>query len=497
MSLPQENRSYILKLPNEVLSDILSNVILTSSGLVFWHESKISDSRFYSVRATCRQFRAIVAELPFWRQPDFDILTFKPISYKSDRGYEHAEFFRNLFTDGGVVRMLQLRTDWDVITVKMFKTLMDGLPLFRENVRSMKLYLDDQLGIRIPVPLTDAMSLLGKCHSLTSLVLLHHGRRSTLNFDDLSQSLPSLETLHIHCMLNLTTGSVALKHLREMIFLGGDAIVRYGKNTRKVLPIHSALTLQNLSLRRWPLIKGLYNHTALDCFVNLTLLDVEPLNRSLCKLLMQFPGRLTTLKTGTDPISSDRSREAPRAIAQAFSSPCLQNLKSLTFYLEFKMPARHIYPQMIEPIIDKITKITAIQDLDLNMSLDLHWHPYFSRMINLKRLKWETEDNFDLDPTYHSLGIDMMEATPIRLSHEKPDKKVKNVFSKALENLPVMPELDFEIKRMDYPYSPDAYVFGGEDYPYYDPEPDEDSEESDQWIESDDEEETDDDNDDI
>jgi hypothetical protein len=111
-------------------------------------------------------------------------------------------------------------------------------------------------------------------------------------------------------------------------------------------------------------------------------------------------------------------------------------------------------------------------------------------MINLKRLNWRTKEHFDLDPTYESLGIDMKEATPIWLSYERPDKKVKIVFSKALENLPVLPELNFQIERV---LSRAPYAFGGEDYPYYDPEPDEDDseDESDQGIESDDEDELD------
>ena len=500
MSLPQEDRSYILKLPNEVLSDVLSNVILTSPDR-YRHQNKVSDSPFYAVRAVCRRFRAVVAELPLWCQPDFDILTLKPYDLTGDDS-EFVQFLRSLCTDGDIVRTLQKRTHWRrIITIEMLETLMNGIPLFNKTVQSMQLYLRDQPDPS-PSPFVHTMSLLRMCHCLTSLFLCFLGpdrfgeppeSRHSMNLDVLSQSLPTLEKLHIDWSLYLISGSVSIKHLREMHFQGGSAIERPANNAPNLLPIRSALTLQKLSLSRWPLVKGLYNHTALDCFVNVTFLDISVLNRQLCKLLMRFPGRLTTLRTGTESISWERSYEVCTTIAQVFSSPCLQNLKSLRFFLFFRMRAHHLDPHMIEPIIDKITQITTIQDLDLNLSLDLHWHTYFSRMVNLKRLNWRTEEHFDLDPTYQSLGIDMKEAVPIWLSYERPDKKVKIVFSKALENLPVTPELNFEIERMQCR----SYSFLGGDS--YDSEPDEDSdeydEESDEWIESDDGDELD--NDDI
>src|SRR5271154_2683444 len=107
MSLPQEDHCYILKLPNEVLSNILSNVILPPHSLFLLrvHENKISDSPFHSVRSVCRHFRAIVAELPFWYDPSFDIGKFKPAVRKPEPD-DFVGFYSNLFTDTRIVRTL-------------------------------------------------------------------------------------------------------------------------------------------------------------------------------------------------------------------------------------------------------------------------------------------------------------------------------------------------------------------------------------------------------
>jgi len=362
-------------------------------------------------------------------------------------------FYSNLFTDTRIVRTLHQRSHWRIVKVEMLEALVYTLPTFGQTVLSMEFYVFDQQSPSSS-PFDQAMSLLSMCRSLTSLFLSFNTSSFTSDLDVLSQSLPSLETFQIRGILNLMSGSVALKNLREMR-IEGTPIEHATTKAPNLLPVHSALTLQTLSLYTWPLFKGLYSYSALDCFVNLASLDIRPLNLHLCKCLMQYPGRLTTFKTDTDAISEKTSSEALTTIAQALSSPCLQNLKTFRFFLSFAN-LRYIYPDMLEPIIDTITRITTIENLGLGMSLDLHWHVYFCRMINLKRLSWRTEEHFNMCPSFASLGIDMKEDVPFRMLYENPEKMAKIVFSKALEKLPVMPKLNFDVESY---YGEDEYGF--------------------------------------
>src|SRR5271155_3889705 len=102
----QNDDCFILNLPNELLSDTLSRV-LSNTRILFVHRTKkIVDSPFHSIHSVCRQFRAMVADLPFWYAPDFHILKSKPRSVKD------VDFLRDLFTDCHIIGTLQRRTDW-------------------------------------------------------------------------------------------------------------------------------------------------------------------------------------------------------------------------------------------------------------------------------------------------------------------------------------------------------------------------------------------------
>jgi len=103
---PRDDRCFILNLPNELLSEILSHVLPYKCIGLTPSTKKVSQSPFHSVRAVCRQFRVTVAELPFWCLPDFDILELKP------HFVQKVDFLRSLFTDRDITNALQRRTEW-------------------------------------------------------------------------------------------------------------------------------------------------------------------------------------------------------------------------------------------------------------------------------------------------------------------------------------------------------------------------------------------------
>jgi hypothetical protein len=188
MSLPREHCCFILKLPNEILSKTLSHV-LPYNGINFTCPyKKVSDSPFHSVRAVCRQFRCIVAELPFWCLPDFNILKLKP------RSIEDVDFLHDLFRDHDIVKTLQRRTDWTGLTIGELEVLVNIIPLFRENTKSIHVQFVDEPPTWPPQSLPQfdiAVTTLKTCRNLTSLSLYHVF--DYVNLDAITEEFPSLE----------------------------------------------------------------------------------------------------------------------------------------------------------------------------------------------------------------------------------------------------------------------------------------------------------------
>src|SRR5271169_7039750 len=118
MSSPPEDGSFILKLPNEVLAEILSTVIQSAkSPAENRHTYKFSNHPFYSIRSVCRRFRFIVAEFPFWTDPDFNILSLQPLKNRrseDEENYKTWMFHQDLLKDRYIVSHLQQRTNWRI-----------------------------------------------------------------------------------------------------------------------------------------------------------------------------------------------------------------------------------------------------------------------------------------------------------------------------------------------------------------------------------------------
>jgi hypothetical protein len=69
---------HILRVPAEILSSILSLAVVSivpsgSRYLPNAFELTLAESPFHCVRSTCRTFRQIVDQLPFWKKDEFSI----------------------------------------------------------------------------------------------------------------------------------------------------------------------------------------------------------------------------------------------------------------------------------------------------------------------------------------------------------------------------------------------------------------------------------------
>ena len=135
--LLQKDDCFILNLPNELVCNILSYALPYESEKFDTWDRRLASSPFHSIRAVCRRFRATVAELPFWWIPSFNILSFRPYAV------EHVRFLNDLFTDPGIVETLARRTHWDGLGIETLDAIANGVPSFRENVKSVSILLED------------------------------------------------------------------------------------------------------------------------------------------------------------------------------------------------------------------------------------------------------------------------------------------------------------------------------------------------------------------
>jgi hypothetical protein len=114
----------------------LVNLLMTGRASFFVRQTKkIADSPFHSVRSVHRQFRAIVAELPFWYLPDFK---------SKRRSVKDIDFLHDIFADHHIIGTLQPPTDWPgLMNVAVLELVRNDVPLFRENAKSLHLQLVD------------------------------------------------------------------------------------------------------------------------------------------------------------------------------------------------------------------------------------------------------------------------------------------------------------------------------------------------------------------
>jgi len=210
--IPRDNRCFILKLTIQLLSETLSYLLPYKQIEVTRWTKKVSDSLFRSGRAVCRQFRVLVAQLPFWYLPDFDVLRLKSQFVKD------VDFLHNLCTDRDITNTLQRRTDWpELMNIAALELVRNSVALFRENAKSVHLELVDRYTTSMlqSRPRFDiAMNHLKSCPCLSSLSLKHG--YEAINLDALTEEFPSLEILELPGSTKNIYGTLGLQNLREM-----------------------------------------------------------------------------------------------------------------------------------------------------------------------------------------------------------------------------------------------------------------------------------------
>lgn len=133
----------ILRLPAELLTDILSLVVphIYPHG---WNAAFIKTptlkSPFHAVRSTCRTFRWIVDDLPFWRDDNFDvtdIILFTP-DRESDEPF-NCYFLDVLLCDPHLRQCLGQKKGWLIWGLYVYRALTRQIPNFGQCVHRLEL----------------------------------------------------------------------------------------------------------------------------------------------------------------------------------------------------------------------------------------------------------------------------------------------------------------------------------------------------------------------
>jgi len=398
-----------------------------------------------TIRSVCRQFRFIADELPFWWDDEFDLLNLKPVC-NSD--VEDAKFLSTIFEDQHVVHSVSKRKHWHIHGVTSLIEIMETLSSFSENTVSITINELERPKMQPCDPrwLDIVVGHLASCQNIRTVELGPFTSTFTLK-RRMVELWPAVERLILwmpFCRVGFVDGLTKLRKM-EIRTRERARIRSRSSSSSYLLPVGSTSTLTHLDIDCWPPGRN-YITNSLHGFVNLTTLRINPLTSDICEFLLRYPGHLHTFSTGSHRYSAVTLREIGRTFSGA---KCLQTVEHFTFKFNMHTSDSRIY--LIEddnvfarfnPVIEAISTLSSIQILHLGMPLDGRWYRHFHRLINLKELKWlsNNEEVVYLSPEALGLSGEPIEYRPFE---DRSARKAAVIFSEAFSGLPEPPTIDF------------------------------------------------------
>jgi hypothetical protein len=376
----------ILRLPTEILSGILSIVVPSIQPerrftVLDRKKRKLKNSPFHAVRSTCRTFRWIVDELPFWRDDKFSIdeinLFAQPHWKGRDRNLD-AHNVDVLLSDPHLCHFLGRKTGWTFGDPFTFRALVRRIPHFGQCVRYLKLYTYHR-GVDIYKTLPD---------SFPTLTVLDFRSKFHIHFDALPTSL---QTLYFGAPLICDRDSGCTNdfpNLDRLSFSIPDANPLTALDFKRMLPFNSKKTLQHLQITVAEMMTDpMPDFALLHQFKNLTTLQMisRILPVQLYQSLIQSPFRLTSFEASAPRIS-------PMSIitlVRLLQSPVLQNLQNLHISFpggeDINIDDQPVYEEFVGAIVN----LTDLETLNLWYYL-LHpdWIQLFRKSRRLRSVEW-------------------------------------------------------------------------------------------------------------
>jgi hypothetical protein len=424
----------------ELLSEILALVVPDISlpeirmRRVWDRPSKITESPFHCVRSSCRTFRWIVDELPFWHADDFNINQLfdwqhkaqphsvspsvdetsdsssrspSSLSSSSSERSVYCPYLGVVVSDPHLQPTLVRKKSWFVANAVLFEQLTHAIPGFGRRVQSLTLYGNGYHDYSWGYVTTN---LFEKFPVLTDLQVESNDHVCLKFLPKTLQKLRMDAPLIEDCDCRMDFPHLELLHyfpLDHEIPLDFD----------RMLPFNSKNTLRELSFNYptpWPPpIDDEKDSALLYQFENLTTLFVAPLSSELCRSLRQSPLRLKHFRSLT--FFSDELFQTG-ALVDLLNSPVCANMESLQF--EMRIPPYNIFgPTVIdddrrnvyEPLVRTVATLPRLEKLGLQYPLHPTWIQHFRASSRLKRLDWNQQGFWFKDECDDVLEEDLLE----------------------------------------------------------------------------------------
>ena len=405
----------ILRLPFDVLSIILSIVVSSFEGdfeaadegngqandevgETGQEEPKNNSATGFrkdpllDVRSTCRTFRQIADQLPFWYVDDFNIAALPPRLFP-----QPSTFVEVLLADQHLQACLSRKRNWFFSDPGVFEIVAQKVPQFGENVQSLT--LNSRTLCKIFNGAYAGGEKWGGLLEVSSRPL-----RSTPKLNNIFISLTSLEVIsrdHIH--LNKLPPSLRVLKLiapdlhecscnNSLPNLQAFTFEPYRRpqhlDFRRLLPLKSKSTLSRVHLEFGDRPNGtqyINGMKFLINFVHITDLAIHPLTSEMCKVLATSALRLKSFSTYSD----SRSELHTAPLCDLLASPTLSELQIFNYeyrnWTQLKQEINHLY----EPVICLLSKLTDLEEFYLSYPLSEDWFAYFEPCTKLRKVVWD------------------------------------------------------------------------------------------------------------
>ena len=212
------------------------------------------------------------------------------------------------------------------------------------------------------------------------------------------------------------------------------------------MPLDSANTMTCLLIDFFPHPNDPYGATSLDVFVNLTILNIQPLSPDICDSIIRAEFRLTIFRAA---VTKEVQFGSERIVAMV-SARSLTTVKKFTFKFD-RDSSYHLvdFRFFIEALTNNIA---SLELLDLNMGLDLSWCPLFAQLGKLREFYYKVDmEKYDDSGVDDGTVADVQPNSSIRIRYYNPygmripALKVDKAFIKAFWHFVHLPCILIEI----------------------------------------------------
>lgn len=384
-------------LPTEVLQEVFSylptsiNISQQGQRAKFEHlnkQQRLLRQPILVLRQVCRQFRAIVNNLPFWRESTFDFVSLIAV-FHGEYCIRGADFVQSLLGDKDFVDILERRRGWTFSNYSVFRIVSEAIPNFNENVIELAF-------VRRPNG-KEFMEFNAPCHDwLYKILVLYPNLRSLttnslrgIRLSKLFENRPELSVLRIFIndYEGIRCSTTDFNNLRELV-LEGLAKPRVSL-PRLSLPIKSAKTLQVLSL------VGRVNPFTLESLplcTNLASLTLAPCDGRDFDAIITASSTLTELNVACWDIHNALLEK----IIELVSSPAAKRLSKFSVYCGNHASGQRFISWMDATYPDRFLFALAsncrfLQEINLTLPLHSHSFRHLSRLSGIKSVTWKGE----------------------------------------------------------------------------------------------------------